>query len=112
MSEHDLPRRLLRYGGRVILRRIALTDDDVANLDLPWYPPKRTDSRYNWYVSRYGTRAWELDAMNPNDLRTRVQEVIESYIDWPTWHRCQLTEDATKETIRNLVPIISRQATK
>jgi hypothetical protein len=112
MNEHDLPRRLARYGGRVILRRIALTAEDVATMDTLAYPAKRTDSRYNWYVARYGTRAWELDAMNPNDLRTRVEEVIRSYIEWPTWERCKLTEDATKETIRNLVPIISRQATK
>ena len=50
--------------------------------------------------------------MNPNDLRTRVEEVIRSYVEWPTRERCKPTEDATKETIRNLVPIIPRQATK
>jgi hypothetical protein len=50
--------------------------------------------------------------MNPNVLRARVQEAIESYIEWPTWERCKLTENATKETIRNIVRIISRQATK
>jgi hypothetical protein len=112
MSEHDLPRRLQRYGGRVTLRRIALTAADVATMTALAYPAKRTDSRYNWYMSRYGTRAWELDAMNPTVLRARVRTAIESYIEWPTWERCKLTEEATKETIRNVVPIISRQATK
>jgi hypothetical protein len=112
MNEYDLPRRLARYGGRVTLRRIALTAGDVAHMGTLAYPAKRTDRRYNWYVARYGTRAWELDAMNPNDLRTRVEEAIRSYIDWPMWERCKLTEDATTETITNLIPIISRQATK
>jgi hypothetical protein len=31
MSEADLPGRLRRYGGRVDLRRIALTDEDVGD---------------------------------------------------------------------------------
>jgi hypothetical protein len=112
MSEYDLPRRLERYGGRVILRRIALTAEDVAQMGTVSYPAKRTDSRYHWYVERYGEGAWELDAMNANVLRTRVEEAIKSYIEWSTWERCRLTEAATKDTIRNLVPIISMQATK
>src|SRR5215472_13724990 len=35
MSEIDLPRRLERYGAKVSLRRIALTEDDVTHGDLP-----------------------------------------------------------------------------
>jgi hypothetical protein len=50
--------------------------------------------------------------MNANVLRTRVEDAVRSYIEWSTWERCLLTEAATKETIRNLVPIIARQATK
>jgi hypothetical protein len=112
MSEYDLPRRLVRYGGRVTLRRIALTAADCATMPTLKFPANRTDSRYRWYVERYGVDCWELDAMNASTLRARVREAIRSHIDWPTWERCQLTEAATKETIRNLVPIISRQATK
>jgi hypothetical protein len=112
MSEYDLPRRLARYGGRVRLRRIALTAADCAAMPTLKFPANRTDSRYRWYVERYGVDCWELDAMNASTLRARVREVIRAYIEWPTWERCQLTEAATKETIRNLVPMISRQATK
>jgi hypothetical protein len=79
MSESDLP-GLSRYGGRVKLRRIALTDGDVEDPALPLFAAKRSDSRYRWFVERYGTRCWELDAMNPNELRDRVDEAIGVYI--------------------------------
>jgi hypothetical protein len=103
MSEADLPERLLRYGGRVTLRRIALTAEDVADPDLPSFPAKRTDSRYGWFVERYGRKCWELDAMNPNELRDRVAAHIQAYIHWDVWERCRLAEAAEQETIRTVV---------
>jgi hypothetical protein len=114
MSEADLPGRLRRYGGRVTRRRIALTAEDVANPALPSFPAKRTDSRYRWFVDRYGTRCWELDAMNPNDLRARVEAHIRAYIDWEAWERCRLAEEAEKDSINQVVGemIISGLASK
>jgi hypothetical protein len=114
MSEVDLPERLRRYGGQVKLIRIALTQPDVDAMDGLAFPAKRTDSRYRWFVERYGTKCWELDAMNPNDLRDRVEEAIQEYIDWDIWERCELTEAAEKESIRTVVGkmIISGLAAK
>jgi hypothetical protein len=79
---------------------------------LPAFAAKRSDSRYQWYVKGSGEQAWELDAMTTNPLRTRVEDASKSYIEWPIWERCQPTEAATKDTIRNFVPMISRQAVK
>ena len=77
MSEVDLPKRLDRYGASGFeFRRIALTDDDVGGGDVPSFPAKETDPRYHWYVGHYGRDAWELDAMEPNVLRERVEENI------------------------------------
>jgi hypothetical protein len=103
MSEVDLPERLLRYGGRVKLIRIALSQADVDAMDDLAFSAKRTDSRYRWFVGRYGTKCWELDAMNPNELRDRVEEEIQDYIDWDIWERCELAEAAEKESIRTVV---------
>ena len=76
MSEMDLPGRLKRYGGNVRLKRIALSAADVGpDTALPSFPleSKKGDSRFNWFRTNYGTRCWELDAMDPNVLRDRVE---------------------------------------
>jgi hypothetical protein len=101
MSEVDLPERLQRYGADDFdLRRIALIDDDVDTL--PSFEAKKTDPRYGWYVDQYGDHAWELDAMDPNDLRERVETEIVEYIDDQAWERHKQTEEAEKETVKKI----------
>ena len=43
---------------------------------LPSFPAsdKKKDPRYKWFVRNYGNRCWELDAMDPNDLRACVEQ--------------------------------------
>ncbi len=102
MSEVDLPERFKKYGADdFTLRRIALTEDDIAILP-PTLDAKKTDPRYKWYVDNYGTDAWELDAMDPNQLRGRVADEIQRYIDPETWERHKLTEKAEQETVRTI----------
>jgi hypothetical protein len=43
---------------------------------------------------------WELDAMNPVDLRHRVEEEILNYIDDEAWERAELVEQAERASIR------------
>jgi hypothetical protein len=75
MSEVDLPRRLNRYRGDVIIRRLALEQGDCTDA-LPWFPveSKIRDARFGWYWRRYGSRCWELDALSPVLLRQRVEK--------------------------------------
>src|SRR5215510_5368086 len=72
MSEVDLPERLERYGGQQVLERIAIVQADTARLPHFDAETKAGDARYRWFVERYGRRCWELDAMNPVELRDRV----------------------------------------
>jgi hypothetical protein len=77
MSEADLPKRLEGYGGdHITIKRIALTREHVRRL--PSFPAtdKRKDPRYKWFVSNYGKRCWELDALDPNYLRACVQQEL------------------------------------
>jgi hypothetical protein len=101
MSERDLPERFSRYGGdHVVLKRIALTQEHLA--DLPSFPAsdKRKDPRYKWYVANYGDRCWELDALDPNELRTRVEEEIVKHIEPTAWERCEVVERAERDSLR------------
>jgi hypothetical protein len=104
MSERDLPDRLARYGGdHVTLERIALTKDQLTGL--PSFPAtdKKNDKRYRWFVKNFGNRCWELDALDPNDLRERVQEEIVALIEPEAWERCAVVNAAEQESMQTIL---------
>jgi hypothetical protein len=104
MSEVDLPARFDKYGGTHIkLRRIALLPEHLA--DLPSFPAseKKKDTRYGWFVRNYGDQCWELDALDPNDLRAMVEAAILEHIEPVAWKRCRVIEKAERESIRNVL---------
>jgi hypothetical protein len=101
MSEVDLPRRLEEYdGNHVEVRRIALTKEQLR--DLPSFPAadKMKDTRYKWFVSNYGNTCWELDAMDPNDLRECVEKAIKDLIEPEAWERCEVQNKAEEGSLR------------
>ena len=104
MSEHDLPDRLAEYGGdHVDVTRIALLREDLD--DLPSFPAsdKKKDTRHSWFVRNFGDQCWELDAMDPNDLRDLVEEAIQNEIEQEAWDRCAVTEKAEQESLRTVL---------
>jgi hypothetical protein len=104
MSEVDLPNRFSKYDGHhVTLRRIALTREHVNGL--PSFPAtdKRKDPRYRWFCSNYGGRCWELDAMDPNDLRDCVEKAIVELIEPVAWERCELINRAERESLKTIL---------
>jgi hypothetical protein len=105
MSERDLPERIAGYGGdHVTLKRIALTREQVTNL--PSFPAteKRKDTRYGWFrASNYGSRCWELDAMDPNDLRRCVEDAIVDLIEPEAWERCEVVNRAEQQSLRTVL---------
>lgn len=119
MSEVDIPKRIQRYNGAATIRRIALALEDVGPAsDLPHFDAdtKSGDSRYSWFVSRYGNRCWELDALSPVTLRQRVEDAIADMIDADTWNRSLMVERAEVEAMQSyseqLKRCISGQASK
>jgi hypothetical protein len=103
MSEVDLPKRLDRYGSLWRFERIAVLQRDLAGL--PSFPvaTKRDDRRFDWYRAHTTgdpSLCWELDAMNPNDLRDRVQSSIQGYMDVDAWQRSLCVEGAKVESMR------------
>ena len=101
MSDIDLPERIRRYGGNLSIERIALVDYDVLNGNLPYFhaESKSGDSRYRWFVSNFGTKCWELDAMSPVSLRDRVEKSIESLLDIESWNRAIEIEAVEKASM-------------
>ena len=103
MSEVDLPERIERYGGAVEITRIALERSDCARLPSFEAETKRSDPRYGWFKANYGATCWELDAMNPNDLRARVRTAIWNRIDVEAWQHCKRVEDAEKASLNSYI---------
>ena len=104
MSERDLPERLREYGGdHVELHRIALLPRDLPGLVSFPASDKAKDKRYRWFVDNFGTRCWELDAMDPNDLRDRVENEIQALIEPEAWERCSRCQKAEQESLRSVL---------
>jgi hypothetical protein len=85
MSERDLPTRFAKYDGdHIKLRRIALTLKHTTRNEMrrSSFPAsdKADDPRYKWFVDNYGKKCWELDAMDPNALRSCVEREIKKLI--------------------------------
>lgn len=102
MSEVDLPSRLERYGSQWLFERIALTRADLDQLPHFDTETKKGDVRWQWYVENTTAephKSWELDAMDPNDLRRRVREAVEGYMDLVAWRHALKIERAEKESM-------------
>jgi hypothetical protein len=101
MSERDLPNRLERYdGGHISLRRVALTKRNVRGLPSFSVEEKSDDKRYDWFKREYGGRCWELDAMDPNDLRDLVERSIRGLIDHKQWDRDMAINEAERQSLK------------
>jgi hypothetical protein len=104
MSEEDLPARFAKYDGdHIKLTRIALTVEQLEGL--PSFPAadKRKDPRYKWFVANHGRHCWELDAMDPNDLRDCVKQAIIGLIEPVAWQRCEVVNKAEQESLRTVL---------
>jgi hypothetical protein len=104
MSEEDLLNRFDKYDGdHIEVRRIALTQYQVTGL--PSFPvtDKRKDPRFRWFVENHGDQCWELDAMDPNDLREIVTESIQELIEPDAWERCDRINRAERESLKTVI---------
>jgi hypothetical protein len=104
MSERDIPDRLEKYDGdHVELERVALTWEQVAGLPSFSAADKTKDPRHKWYTRSFGNRCWELDAMDPNDLREIVEHEIKRLIEPEAWERCRVCQEAEQESLQTVL---------
>lgn len=92
------------HTGIVTVDRLALTMDQVAEWNPPPNPAKVSDSRYDGYMSRFGTSSWELDALKPDILSDLVEAEVDNYRDQDLWD--EVIERETKE--RKLLEAVSK----
>ena len=86
----------------VKVERIALNMDQVEEYNPPPNPAKTTDSRSDWYISKYGEISWELDALEPGYLVNLIQNKIEGFIDSDKWNAVGEEEEKHKALLRRV----------
>lgn len=73
------------YDGMFELERIALNMAQIEEVRPPENPAKVTDSRFDGYMKRFGTKSWELDALSPSYLTNLLSSQIDAHIDPDHW---------------------------
>lgn len=103
MSDVDLPQRIDRYGGNLQIERVALVESDLPTLVSHPTIEKKKDPRFQWYLDRFGDRFYEVDALDANDLRARVEQAVLSRIDVGVWDATGVTEEVELESLTDVL---------
>jgi hypothetical protein len=82
-----------------IIERVALTEDHIAEHNLPTRPTKR---KGNMHAKDFEGDSVELDALPSRVLRDMVREVIERHISPRALEVLRAAEESERDVIRNL----------
>jgi len=76
-----------QLGGEALdVVRIALNHDQILKYKPPHNPAKQTDSRFAAYAAEFGTKSWELDALNPKVIADLVTKHVVARRDAKLWN--------------------------
>lgn len=99
----DVRERLEMFAGvPVTVVPIALTRDQIDELNPPPNPAKLTDSRAEAYIAEHGYSSWEVDALEPTYLRDLIDRNIARLRDEEAWDRALAHEVSGKEWLRTI----------
>jgi hypothetical protein len=94
------------------IHRLALNMDQVSRWNPPENPAKTTDSRFASYMDKYGTKSWELDAVEPSTLTRILRNSIEELIYVPTWKAVLAKETAMKNELMEYAQNYGKKKTR
>lgn len=84
--------------GDIVPIRVALTREQVIDLDLPpSMEAKRTSGHYDSFTSEFGDDVYELEAVRPEKLQELLTEAIEQVLDTDVWDEEIENEEADAE---------------
>jgi hypothetical protein len=100
--------RELAPDAEIYFERIAVTEEQIADWDLPTRPTKASDTR----AKNFGSVSVELDAIEPNRLRQIVQGAIEQHLPADQFEVLKAAETSEREIISRLVNTATKRRTK
>jgi len=103
-SGRDIPRfvekelRSMAPDADITFELVAVTDEQVIELNLPTRPTKKTDSR----AKNFEGESVEADAIPPGALRALVRRCIEQHIDFDVLERTRSIELRERQTLESI----------
>jgi hypothetical protein len=90
------------------VEQIALTHEQVIAYGLPSAPGKAADPRWPLFAARYGLdpatpAQWEVEALDPAELRRLVEVTITRWIDRQAWQRAVAAEQRDRARLRQFL---------
>jgi hypothetical protein len=89
--------------GDVYVERVAITPEQIEELNLPTRPTKRSNRKGSTrYENTHGAVSVELDAMPPDELRRLVSECIERHMDPWQLQQMRMVEQEERQGLARL----------
>ena len=98
----DVKDRVSEFGVDIEVTPLALTSEQIRQYNPPPNPAKITDPRANWYISRFGNKSWEVDALTPNVLHQIIKDNVENIIDVNLFNKIVKQESQDKIELENI----------
>ncbi len=98
--EETSRRKLEDFGAEFTWERAGLIWNDFERFNLVNVPVKRTDTRSKSYLSKFGDRAAELDALHPDELKARIERAITEHVDVESWNAIHRADKVERESLR------------
>lgn len=95
----DFIDRMRMFGAPVQMRKVAITMEQIKQFNCPPNPTKITDSRAAAYIEKFGHESWELDALEPKELRRIFEVEIRSLINKSTMEKVLAREKKERALI-------------
>lgn len=97
----DNEERLSMFAGEPVeVRRLALNMPQIRQYRPPPNPAKDTDARFAGYVQNFGTKCWELDALDPNVIATLIRREVEDIRNPDAWEAALAAENKSMALLR------------
>jgi hypothetical protein len=95
--------RLRRFAGRKFeWIRLGATKSDLERLQNLTVEVRGSDPRAKAYIAKHGTRSLEVDAIESDEIRTRLRTAVKSRIDQKQWEESEDQERREQEKLRAL----------
>lgn len=108
--DRDIQSRLSMFAEmQVDFRRIYLTPEQIELYHPEPLPTKDSDTTTAAFREEFGedAPAYELDSMDPIDIRDEIQLQIEELRDPDLWDAAVARQDASKTTLRRMIDSVS-----
>lgn len=94
--------RLSELGADFTIERVAVTEQQIADFDLPTRPTKASDTRSKTFEGG----SVEVDAIPPPVLRSLVEECIRRHIDERALEAVRVAEESEREILDQVMQMV------